>query len=197
MEPHLQPITGETPSSSSAITQDGARLDIAASGQWEDDSSAPSSTCAFSTLMQPKTVDASSLPATESTKIQKSGHIYEPRIREVEHASFTPLLPLGGWQRRLPLFTRGLHSFLQQKGSRPTVTPSHGSDACSLFRSTARPSSASEVPAPQKASPFAIRSPAMSSCGTEALVPEALVPESPLGPHHFLIHFLRCSLGRA
>ena len=34
IEPSLQPITGETLTSSSAITEDGARLDVVASGFW-------------------------------------------------------------------------------------------------------------------------------------------------------------------
>ena len=34
LEPHLQPITGETLNGASAITEDGARLDIAANGFW-------------------------------------------------------------------------------------------------------------------------------------------------------------------
>ena len=34
IEPNLQPITGESFSGASAITQDGARLDIAANGLW-------------------------------------------------------------------------------------------------------------------------------------------------------------------
>ena len=33
-EPHLQPITGEVPTSASANFQDGARLDVAADGFW-------------------------------------------------------------------------------------------------------------------------------------------------------------------
>ena len=34
LEPHLQPMTGETLNGASAITEDGARLDIAANGFW-------------------------------------------------------------------------------------------------------------------------------------------------------------------
>ena len=34
VEPHLQPLTGEAPSASTAITQDGARLDVEVSGFW-------------------------------------------------------------------------------------------------------------------------------------------------------------------
>ena len=34
LEPHLQPMTGETLNGASAITEDGARLDIAVNGFW-------------------------------------------------------------------------------------------------------------------------------------------------------------------
>ena len=34
VEPHLKPITGENLNSASAITDDGARLDIATNGFW-------------------------------------------------------------------------------------------------------------------------------------------------------------------
>ena len=34
IEPTLQPITGEALSGASAITEDGARLDVAANGFW-------------------------------------------------------------------------------------------------------------------------------------------------------------------
>ena len=34
IQPNLQPITGETLTGASAITEDGARLDIAANGFW-------------------------------------------------------------------------------------------------------------------------------------------------------------------
>ncbi len=34
VEPHLQPLTGETLQGASSITQEGARLDVAADGFW-------------------------------------------------------------------------------------------------------------------------------------------------------------------
>eukprot|EP00731_Ephydatia_muelleri_P023412 Em0015g995a len=61
-EPHLQPTTGEVMSGLSANIQDGARLDIAADGFWGS--------------------------RHENEKKRK----YDQHIREVEHASFTPLI---------------------------------------------------------------------------------------------------------
>ena len=108
---NLQPITGETPSSSTANMQDGAHLDIAASGLWGGQFQRTFvDVHVFN--MPPETVDASSPPVIENTKIQKSGHMSDAYARSnTLHSPPWPSLPLGGWQGRLPLFTRGLHPF--------------------------------------------------------------------------------------
>ena len=68
IEPHLQPLTGEAQSTSTAITQDGARLDLEVSGFWEADMTAHSWMSVSSTLMHLRTATASSPQHTEDTK---------------------------------------------------------------------------------------------------------------------------------
>ena len=85
IEPTLQPITGEALSGASAITEDGARLDVAANGFWGDrfdvkvfNPRAPSNRQPLSSCHR------------KHENIKKLA--YEQRVREVEHGSFTPLV---------------------------------------------------------------------------------------------------------
>ena len=50
VEPHLQPLTGETLHGASSITQDGARLDVAADGFWRNRSERAFFDVRYSTL---------------------------------------------------------------------------------------------------------------------------------------------------
>ena len=83
IEPTLQPITGEALSSASAITEDGARLDVAANGFWGGrfdvkvfNPHAPSNRQPLSSCHR------------KHENVKKLA--YEQRVQEVEHGSFTP-----------------------------------------------------------------------------------------------------------
>ena len=90
VEPTLQPITGETFSNATANSDEGARLDVAASGFWGGrferaffdvrvfNPHAPSN-------RQP-------LPTCYRKHENIKKRAYEPRVREVEHGFFTPLV---------------------------------------------------------------------------------------------------------
>ena len=90
VEPTLQPITGETFSYATANSEDGARLDVAASGFWGGrferaffdvrvfNPHAPSN-------RQP-------LPSCYRKHENLKKRAYEQRVREVEHGSFIPLV---------------------------------------------------------------------------------------------------------
>ena len=85
IEPTLQPITGEALSGASAITEDGARLDVAANGFWGGrfdvkvfNPHAPSNRQPLSSCHR------------KHENIKKLA--YEQRVREVEHGSFTHLV---------------------------------------------------------------------------------------------------------
>ena len=80
----------------------------------------PSSTCTFSTLIPSPTMDTSSLPATKSMKIQKSGHIYDQCIREVEHGVVSSA-SRGMAKEATSFYKRLAYPFSQQKGTRTTA----------------------------------------------------------------------------
>ena len=91
VEPRLQPLTGETLSTRSATTEDNARLDVAASGFW----GGRFERAFFDVrVFNPYAPSNKTLPTAtcyrrhEREKRRK----YEERIREVEHASFVPLV---------------------------------------------------------------------------------------------------------
>ena len=120
IEPTLQPITGETLRGASAITEDGARLDIAANGFWGGryerayfdvrvfNPHAPSNRqqCLASTYRK-----------HERIKIRA----YEQRVREVEHGSFTPLVMSlsGGCGNAANVCYKRLASMLAEKRDQP------------------------------------------------------------------------------
>ena len=108
VEPSLQPVTGEILNGASAITEDGARLDIAANGFWEPGTNGRTSTCVFSILSLLET-DNHWLPATESTRISRKG----PTSRECVRSNMVLSLQLcclllEGLAKRQICATRGL-----------------------------------------------------------------------------------------
>ena len=116
IEPGLQPVPSEALTGATANHQDGARLDITASGFWGGtyertffdvrvfNPHAPSN-------RQPSL--ASSYRRHEQTKKRA----YEQRCREVEHASFTPLVmsATGGLAKEATTFYKRLASMLAHK----------------------------------------------------------------------------------
>ncbi len=112
-EPVLQPVTGEVLRGASANTQAGARLDIAANGVWggtfertyfEFNPHPPSNRHA-----DPQTI------YRKHEQIKKRA--YEQRIREIEHATFSPIVlsATGGLAREATIFYKRLASMLSSK----------------------------------------------------------------------------------
>ena len=91
VEPDLQPITDETFQGASAIIQDGARLDVAMSGFW---SGRHERTFCDVRVFNPHAPSNRNTNLTscyrKHERLKKNA--YEQRVREVEHASFTPLV---------------------------------------------------------------------------------------------------------
>ena len=92
VEPTLQTLSVEWLALGSTITTDGARVDIQATGFWEDQKER-----AFFDvkLFNPFVKSYQDTPLTKCYKRceqQKRRDAYEERIREVEHGSFTPLI---------------------------------------------------------------------------------------------------------
>ena len=119
IEPTLQPVTGERLSGASAITDEGARLDIAASGFWGGrheraffdvrifNPHAPSNRQPISTCYRKH----------ENSKKRA----YEQRVREIEHGSFTPLVlsATGGLGNAATICYKKLASMIATKHDQP------------------------------------------------------------------------------
>ena len=90
-EPTLQPINDEVLSGASAITSEGARLDIAANGFWCGRFQRAYFDVRVFNPYAPSNRHQS-LSATYKKHERIKIRAYEQRIREVEHGSFTPLV---------------------------------------------------------------------------------------------------------
>ena len=105
-EPDLQPVTSETFSRNSINTQDGARLDITMNGFW---GGRHEKTFCDVRVFNPHapTNSNTSLSNCYKRHEREKRNCYERRIREIEHASFTPWysLPLAVWLVVLQFFT--------------------------------------------------------------------------------------------
>ena len=119
-EPHLQPLSGESLSHRSAITEDGARLDVAMYGFWGG-------------RFEKAFVDVRVFnPSAQSNRHgplssvyrkheQEKRRQYDQRVREVEHATFTPLVlsTTGGMGRAATTFYKRLASMVAEKRNVP------------------------------------------------------------------------------
>ena len=116
LEPDLQPLTGEQLTYTTANVEDGARLDIAANGFW---SGRYERTFIDVRIFNPHAPsNRNSDLATCYRKHERSKkRAYEQRVREVEHASFTPLVlsASGGMAREATNFYKNLASKLAMK----------------------------------------------------------------------------------
>ena len=93
VEPHLQPLTGERLRLRTSIQDAGARLDVAASGI--RGSRFERTLCdirVFNPHVRSNRFSSSSLASVYSRHEQEKRRAYEKRVREVEHASFLPLV---------------------------------------------------------------------------------------------------------
>jgi len=115
VEPELQPVSSpETFSLSTANTQDGARLDIVMNGSWGGRSERRYVDIRVFNLYAPSNV--SSLPAAFKRHENVKRRAYGQRIREVEHASFTPIvLAAIGGLAQATIFFKCLVSLLATK----------------------------------------------------------------------------------
>ena len=91
IEPELQPITGESLTGASSNVQDGARLDIAANGFWGGRFERTYIDVRVFNPHAPSN-QQSSLSSCYRRQESLKKRAYEQRVREVEHASFTPLV---------------------------------------------------------------------------------------------------------
>ncbi len=119
-EPELQPVTQEALRGASANSQDGARLDIAANGFWGGTFERTYFDVRVFNPLAPSNRHAQLSSAyRKHERIKK--RMYEQRIREIEHATFTPLVlsATGGLGNEANTFYKRLASLLATKWSNP------------------------------------------------------------------------------
>ena len=113
----LQPINGEVFTGSSSNIQDGARLDIVANGFWGGRFE-----CTFFDVQvfNPHAPSNRNSQCYRKHKLEKKRQ-YKQRVREVEHASFTPLVlsATGGMANEDTVFYKRLASCLATKRDQP------------------------------------------------------------------------------
>ena len=114
IEPHLQSVNGEQLSGN---VEDGARLDIAANGFWGG---------RFERTYIDVRVFNPHAPSNRHSNCYRKHELekrrqYEQRIREVEHATFTPLVmsATGGMANQATVFYKRLASSLATKWEQP------------------------------------------------------------------------------
>ena len=109
MEPHLQPVTGEQFILASSNTEDGARLDISANGFWGDHCEKIYTDVKVFNPHAPSNRTTNTKSIYRKHELSKK-HLYEARIRDVEHSSFTPLIfsATGGMANEATVFTSDL-----------------------------------------------------------------------------------------
>ena len=123
VEPHLQPLTGETLHGASSITQDGARLDVAADGFWGSRfERAFFDVKVFNPYVRSN--QRSTLAATNRSHENSKKRAYDQRIREVEHGTFAPLVfsCTGGMGRAATATYRRLAALISTKRNEPYST---------------------------------------------------------------------------
>ena len=127
VEPDLQPLTGEQMNNATAITDAGARLDIAANGFWGGRFERTFiDVRVFNPHAQSNRHSSLSTCYRKHERIKKRA--YEQRVREVEHASFTPLVlaATGGMANEATHFFKRLASLLAIHRDQPYNSPWHG-----------------------------------------------------------------------
>ena len=120
IEPDLQPINGEVLTGTSSNTQDGARLDIAANGFWGGRFERTFFDVRVFNPHAPSNRHSRLASCYRKHELQKKRQ-YEQWVREVEHASFTPLVlsATGGMANEATTFYKRLASCLATKWDQP------------------------------------------------------------------------------
>ena len=116
VEPDLQEVSNEVLSGRSAITTDGARLDIAASGFWGGRHERTFLDLRVFNPYAPSNRQTTTDKCFRKHEMEKK-RADEQRIREIEHASFTPVVlsASGGLAKEATNFYKRLASKLAEK----------------------------------------------------------------------------------
>ena len=119
IEPTLQPITGELLTGASAITDDGARLDIAVNGFWGGRHERAFFDVRIFNPHAPSNRQPISTCYRKHENLKKRS--YEQRVREIEHGSFSPLVlsATGGLGNAATICYKRLASMIAAKRDSP------------------------------------------------------------------------------
>ena len=141
--PELQPITGESLTGASSNVQDGARLDIAANGFWGGRFERTYFDVRVFNPHAPSNRQ-SSLSSCYRRQESLKKRAYEQRVREVEHASFTPLVlsATGGLANEATVFYKRLASCLAMKWDQSYSSTMFWLHCCLAFPFSVQPSNA-------------------------------------------------------
>ena len=125
VKPHLQPLTGEILTGSSANGEDGARLDIAANG-FSGSSFERAYFDVYVFNPQAPSNRQQTPTSTYRRHEREKMHGYEQWIHEVEHGSFTPLILslTGGVGSAANVCFKRLAAMLTEKWDQPYIVPS-------------------------------------------------------------------------
>ena len=120
IEPHLQPLNGETLQGASSITQNGARLDVAADGFWGSRFERAFFDVRVFNPHAPSNQRSSPQACYRSHESAKK-RAYDQRIREVEHGTFCPLVfsCTGGMGRAASTTYKRLAALIAAKRDQP------------------------------------------------------------------------------
>ena len=116
IEPHLQPLSGETLQYKTANRDDNTRLDIAANGFWEG----RFERSYFDVrIFNPSALSNQPLHSAYRHYEKEKRREYQQRVHEVENASFIPLIftTTGGMGDAATLFYKRLANLLSAKRS--------------------------------------------------------------------------------
>ena len=129
-EPHLQSLSGEAMSHESANVEDRARLDVVANSFW---GGRFEKAFLVVRVFNPSTRSnrQTSLQAVYRRHEQEKKRQYDQRVREVEHATFTPLVlsSTGGMGKQQQCSTNGWPQCSVRRGASSTARQLDGSDA--------------------------------------------------------------------
>ena len=116
MEPDLQPLTGEVLTNKTSNASEGARLDVSVKGFW---GGRQERTFLDVRVFNPHASSNKKLNIKKCYKKheKEKKRIYEERIKNIEHSSFTPLIlsATGGMAKQSTTFYKRLASLLAEK----------------------------------------------------------------------------------
>ena len=123
VEPELQPLSRESLKPRMANTEDHARLDIAANGLWGGRNERNFVDVRVFNPHAP-TNKHTSLQSAYRTHKKMKKRVYQQRVLEIEHASFTPVVlsATGGMANEATFFYKRIASLLALKWDQPYST---------------------------------------------------------------------------